>query len=134
MAELGDLKLDKPYEPPPDERRLGWRVLLVVLLVVAVGYLVWSLVRKPGQPAPDVKVQTEQQKADAEKLLTPEPGEDIDLPELRQLWLGAMNWTVQWHNSDNHGSPADVAERFWQILSPGTFVRHPPTHLLGETT
>lgn len=84
MAELGDLKLDKPYEPPPDEPRLGWRVLLVVLLVVAVGYLVWSLVQKPEKPAPDVKVQTEQQKAEAEKPLTPEPGEDIDLPELGQ--------------------------------------------------
>lgn len=84
MAELGDLKLDKPYEPPPDEPRLGWRVLLVVLLVVAVGYLVWSLVQKPEKPAPDVKVQTEQQKAETEKPLTPEPGDEIDLPELGQ--------------------------------------------------
>lgn len=84
MAELSDLKLDKPYEPPPDQRRLGWRVLLVVLLVVAVGYLVWSLLWKPGQSAPDVKVQTEQQKAEADEHLTPEPGADIDLPELGQ--------------------------------------------------
>lgn len=84
MAELGDLKLDKPYEPPPDEPRLGWRVLLVVLLVAAVGYLVWSLVQKPEKPAPDVKVQTEQQKAETEKPLTPEPGDEIDLPELGQ--------------------------------------------------
>jgi hypothetical protein len=83
MAELGDLKLDKPYEPPPNQRRFGWRILLVVLLVIAVGYLVWSLVLQRDQPKSDVKVQTEQQAADTEKP-TPVPGEDIELPELGQ--------------------------------------------------
>lgn len=57
----------------------------------------------------------------------------IDLLELRQLWLGAMNWTVQWHNPDDHGSATDVAERFWRILTPGTFASSPPTHVLGDT-
>jgi Protein of unknown function (DUF3014) len=85
MAELGDLKLDKPYEPPPDERRFGWRALLLVLLLVAVGYLVWSLVLQREKPASNVKVQTEQQVAgDASKSLTPVPGEDIDLPALAE--------------------------------------------------
>jgi hypothetical protein len=84
MAELADLKLDKPYEPPPGQRRFGWRILLVVLLVIAVGYLVWSLVLQPEKPASDVKVQTEQQTAETGNALTPVPGEDVVLPELGQ--------------------------------------------------
>lgn len=84
MAELGDLKLDKPYEPPPGQRRFGWRILLVVLLVVAVGYLIWSLVLQPDEPDPGVQVRTEQQEAAPPKPPTAVPGEDIDLPELGQ--------------------------------------------------
>lgn len=99
MADLGDLKLDKPYEPPPDNRRFGWRALLIVLLVLVVGYLVWSLVLQRETPPSDVTVQTEQQVAGADESpkLTPEAGEDIDLPELgetdpivRQL-VGALS-------------------------------------------
>lgn len=85
MAELGDLKLDKPYEPPPEERRFGWRALLLVFLVVVVGYLVWSLVLQREEPASSVKVQTEQQVAgDPSKTLTAVPGEDVDLPPLAE--------------------------------------------------
>lgn len=86
MPDPGDLKLDRPYEPPPEERRFGWRVLLLVLLVLVVGYLVWSLVLQRQEPAQDVQVQTERQVAGQETAepLSPEPGEDVDLPELGQ--------------------------------------------------
>jgi len=99
MADLGDLKLDKPSEPPPDTRRFGWRAPLIILLVLAVGYLVWSLLLSRDTPTADVKVQTEQQVAGADQSqpLTAVPGEDIDLPELgetdpivRQL-VGALS-------------------------------------------
>ena len=130
MADAGDLKLDKPYEPPPDKRRFGWRALLILLLVLVVGYLVWSLVLQRDTSPSDVTVQTEQQvAADKPHTLTPEPGEDIDLPELgetdplvRQLvgalsshpkvaaWLTTdqliRNFTVVVVNISNGRSPA----------------------------
>ena len=130
MADAGDLKLDKPYEPPPDKRRFGWRALLILLLVLVVGYLVWSLVLQRDTSPSNVTVQTEQQvAADKPQTLTPEPGEDIDLPELgetdplvRQLvgalsshpkvaaWLTTdqliRNFTVVVVNISNGRSPA----------------------------
>lgn len=130
MADAGDLKLDKPYEPPPDKRRFGWRALLILLLVLVVGYLVWSLVLQRDTSPSNVTVQTEQQvAADKSHPLTPEPGEDIDLPELgetdplvRQLvgalsshpkvaaWLTTdqliRNFTVVVVNISNGRSPA----------------------------
>ena len=98
MPDVGDLKLDKPYEPPPDNRRFGWRALLILLLVLVVGYLVWSLVLQRETAPSNVTVETEQQVAgDTPQTLTPEAGEDIDLPELgetdaivRQL-VGALS-------------------------------------------
>jgi Protein of unknown function (DUF3014) len=63
MADLDDLQLDKAYDPPPYTRRFGgWRVILVIGLVAAVGFLLWSLVWPLRRSAP-VKVETEQRVA-----------------------------------------------------------------------
>ena len=48
------------------------------------------------------------------------PG-DIDLEELRQLWLGGLNWTVQWHNPDDHRSVDELADHYWRLLTRGAF-------------
>jgi len=86
MPDPGDVRLERPYEPPPQERRFGWRAALVVLLLLVVGYLVWSLVLQREEPSHDVQVQTERQVAGPEggDPLAGEPGEEIDLPELGQ--------------------------------------------------
>lgn len=86
MSDPGDVKLERPYEPPPEGRRFGWRAVLIILLLLVVGYLVWSLVLQRDAPPEDVQVQTERQVAEpgAEDRLPAEPGEDIDLPELGQ--------------------------------------------------
>jgi hypothetical protein len=98
MADFSDLKLDKPYDPPPDSRRYGWRVLLLIPLVAIVGYLIWNLLASRDKGA-DVRVQTEQQVAGTDKpqALEPVPGENIELPPLgetdatvRQL-VGALS-------------------------------------------
>lgn len=84
MADFSDLKLDKPYDPPPSGRRFGWRVLLLIPLLAVVGYLVWNLIDSRNEQASDVRVQTEQQVAEADKSqpLEPVAGEAIDLPPL----------------------------------------------------
>ena len=111
MADLSDLNLDKSYEPPQPERR--WRPLriaLVVGLLLAVGYLVWSLVA-PQWRSSEVGVQTNDRVAGATKPEppTPEAGEDIDLPPLaetdpivRQLvsQLSAHPRVAAWLTSD----------------------------------
>lgn len=99
MADFSDLKLDKPYDPPPDGRRYGWRVLLLIPLLAIVGYLVWNLLASRGKEGSDVRVQTEQQVAGTDKprAFEPVPGENVDLPPLgetdatvRQL-VGALS-------------------------------------------
>ena len=84
MADFSDLQLDKPYDPPPPGRRFGWRLLLLIPLLAVVGYLVWNLLASRNAPASDVRVQTEQQVAEADKAqpLEPVSGEEIDLPPL----------------------------------------------------
>ena len=82
MADLDDLQLDKAYDLPPEPRRFGWRILLVIGLVAAVGFLVWNLVWPFKRSAP-VKVETEQRVAQTR----PEDpkavaGEQINLPAL----------------------------------------------------
>src|SRR5262245_28158039 len=82
MADLDDLQLDKAYDLPPESRRFGWRILLIIGLVAAVGFLVWNLVWPLKRSAP-VKVETEQRVAQTR----PEDpkavaGEQIDLPAL----------------------------------------------------
>jgi hypothetical protein len=131
MADFSDLKLDKPYDPPPPGRRFGWRMLLLIPLLAVVGYLVWNLLASRNKPASDVRVQTEQQVAEADKAQPLErvSGEEIDLPPLgetdpvvRQLvtalsshprvaaWLTTdqliRNFTVVVVNISNGGSPA----------------------------
>jgi DUF3014 family protein len=131
MADFSDLHLDKPYDPPPPGRRFGWRLLLLIPLLAVVGYLVWNLLASRNAPASDVRVQTEQQVAEADKAqpLEPVSGEEIDLPPLgetdpvvRQLvsalsshprvaaWLTTdqliRNFTVVVVNISNGRSPA----------------------------
>ncbi|HET9263132.1 MAG TPA: DUF3014 domain-containing protein [Vicinamibacterales bacterium] len=131
MADFSDLQLDKPYDPPPPGRRFGWRLLLLIPLLAVVGYLVWNLLASRNAPASDVRVQTEQQVAEADKAqpLEPVSGEEIDLPPLgetdpvvRQLvsalsshprvaaWLTTdqliRNFTVVVVNISNGRSPA----------------------------
>src|SRR5687767_11123183 len=85
MPDLGDLDLDRSYEPQPVHRRpAAWRVVLFVTLVAIVGYLIWRLVAPGSDGREDVRVATDQQvaaapKADATQAL---PGEDIALPPL----------------------------------------------------
>lgn len=99
MADFSDLKLDKPYDPLPDSRRYGWRVLLLIPLLAIVGYLIWNLLASRDKAGAGVRVQTEQQVAGADKPKAPEPvpGENIELPPLgetdatvRQL-VGALS-------------------------------------------
>lgn len=99
MADFSDLKLDKPYDPPPDGRRHGWRLLLLIPLLAVVGYLVWNLLASRGKEGSDVRVRTDQQVAGTDKPQAFErvPGEHIDLPPLgetdatvRQL-VGALS-------------------------------------------
>lgn len=99
MADFSDLKLDKPHDPLPDSRRYGWRVLLLIPLLAIVGYLIWNLLASRDKEGSDVRVQTEQQVAGADKPKAPEPvpGENIELPPLgetdatvRQL-VGALS-------------------------------------------
>ena len=95
MPDFGDLDLDKIPEPPLQERRSRrWRTLLLIGLLAAVGYLVWSLVAPLKRPASDVRSETGQQVASTAKPepIKPEAGEDIDLgpldetdPIVRQL-------------------------------------------------
>lgn len=131
MADFSDLQLDKPYDPPPPGRRFGGRLLLLIPLLAVVGYLVWNLLASRNAPASDVRVQTEQQVAEADKAqpLEPVSGEEIDLPPLgetdpvvRQLvsalsshprvaaWLTTdqliRNFTVVVVNISNGRSPA----------------------------
>lgn len=83
MADLDDLQLDKAYDPPPPLSRLGgWRVVLVVGLVAAVGFLLWNLFWPLKRSAP-VKVETEQRVAQA-RPEDPKPvsGEQINLAPL----------------------------------------------------
>lgn len=84
MADFSDLKLDKPHDPLPDSRRYGWRVLLLIPLLAIVGYLIWNLLASRDKEGSDVRVQTEQQVAGADKPKAPEPvpGENIELPPL----------------------------------------------------
>jgi hypothetical protein len=84
MADFSDLKLDKPYDPPPAGRRFGPRLLLLIPLLAVVGYLVWNLLESRGKPPSDVRVQTEQAVAgpEASQPLEAVPGENIDLPPL----------------------------------------------------
>jgi hypothetical protein len=99
MADFSDLKLDKPYDPLPDSRRYGWRLLLLIPLLAIVGYLIWNLLASRDKEGSGVRVQTEQQVAGADKPKAPEPvpGENIELPPLgetdatvRQL-VGALS-------------------------------------------
>ena len=83
MAGLDDLQLDKRYDLPPEPRRFaGWRILLVIGLVAAVGFLFWNLVWPLKRSGP-VKVETEQRVAET-RPEGPKPvaGEAIDLPAL----------------------------------------------------
>lgn len=80
MAGLDDLQLDKRYDLPPEPRRFaGWRILLVIGLVAAVGFLLLWPLKRSGP----VKVETEQRVAET-RPEGPKPvaGEAIDLPAL----------------------------------------------------
>ena len=51
MPDLGDLDLDRNYEPQTLHRGPGvWRIVLFVGLLAIVGYLIWRLVA-PGDGA-----------------------------------------------------------------------------------
>ena len=85
MPDLGDLDLDRNYEPQTLHRGPGvWRIVLFVGLLAIVGYLIWRLVAPGDGARQDVRVATDQQvatppKTDATRAL---PGEDIALPPL----------------------------------------------------
>ena len=83
MADLGDLRLDKTYEPPVAERRRGiLRMVLFAALVAIVAFLLWwTFWPHSGQ---DVRVQTEEERPAAPETPAPStvPGDDIDLPPL----------------------------------------------------
>jgi hypothetical protein len=85
MPDLGDVDLDRGYEPETMQRRpAAWRVVLFVVLLGIVGYLIWRLVAPGAAPAQDVRVATDQQIATPTKPADAQAvaGEDIELPPL----------------------------------------------------
>ena len=87
MTDLSDLKLDKwPSPVEPEQRRVGLRIALVVVVLSALGGGGYYWLRHRAQPAPtDVRAHTEQPVADrsAPKPVA-ESGDVIDLPPLPQ--------------------------------------------------
>jgi hypothetical protein len=86
MTELGDFKLDKGDEFDDHGRsRFGWRVAIIVVVLLALGisgyFLLW---RKRAPAASDVRVSTEQAVAPAAPKPVAEPGENIEVPPLEQ--------------------------------------------------
>ena len=85
MPDLGDLDLDRSYEPPTiQERPAAWRMVLFLVLLAIVGYLIWRLVAPGAEPAQDVRVATDQQVAAPSKPADSQAvaGDDIVLPAL----------------------------------------------------
>jgi hypothetical protein len=85
MPDLGDLDLDRGYEPETIRRRpAAWRVVLFVVLLGIVGYLIWRLVAPGAAPGQDVRVATDQQIAAPTKPAGPQAvaGDDVVLPAL----------------------------------------------------
>jgi hypothetical protein len=85
MPDLGDLDLDRGYEPETMRRRpAAWRVVLFVVLLGIVGYLVWRLVAPGAAPGDAVRVATDQQVGTPTKPADPQAvaGDDIVLPAL----------------------------------------------------
>jgi hypothetical protein len=85
MPDLGDLDLDRGYEPETIRRRpAAWRVVLFVVLLGIVGYLIWRLVAPGAAPGQDVRVATDQQIAAPTKPAGTQAvaGDDVVLPAL----------------------------------------------------
>jgi len=87
MTDFDDLKLDKGQPLlEPERRRTGWRVAIIVCVLLVLGVSGYFLRWRRAQPSPaDVRVHTEQavkESAPAKPLA--ELGERLDLPPLEQ--------------------------------------------------
>jgi hypothetical protein len=85
MADLGDVDLDKAHETSAPERRSGvLRLVLFAGALLAVSYLVWSLVTPLKRQGSEVRVATDQpvSSAPTREPAAVEPGENIELGPL----------------------------------------------------
>lgn len=46
---------------------------------------------------------------------------DVDLKMMRHMWMGALNWTVQWYQPGSGRDPDAIADLFWNLLTTGAF-------------